>query len=232
MKKLALVGKDIAHSRSQEMYEKILEEKVEYQLLDYPNDKDIEPLKEIFDKNDINGLSVTAPYKKHFFNETIVTDEDVWKITLINCIGRKGNEFYATNTDLLACRKILKNYFEMGFENYILFGDGAMAQMTHLIFKNNGKSLNQFSRKEHGDLTYLDLSYLEGKSLFINATSRSFIFKGILPESSTFLDYNYSNSEQKDQLIGKAEYMDGLELLELQAKHALEFWSSLGSINY
>lgn len=229
MKNLALVGRDISHSRSCEMYEKILGEKVNYHLLDYPEEAAIPLLPEIFETHDLEGLSVTAPYKRHFFNQVIVTDEDVWKISLINCIGKKGNEFHATNTDLSACREILQGLFKENFENFILFGDGAMAKMTNLIFKQNGKELKAFSRRDHGDLSFLDLGYFEGKTLVINAASRNFVFQGQLPENTTFWNYNYSHDEQKNQVIGKADYVDGLELLELQARHALAFWSGLSS---
>lgn len=227
MKNLGLVGKNISHSKSQEMYERILGEVVNYHLFDYQESSSICTLESLFEKYSLEGLSITAPYKKHFINEVRFLDEDIAKIGLINCIGKKGSQFFATNTDLSACIEILDKMFEWGYENFILLGSGAMAEMTDFIFKKKKKELNQFSRREYGDLTYLDLSYFEGKTLVINATSREFVFKGRLPKGATFWDYNYSHLNQEKEIKEEYEYIDGIELLELQARHALKFWSAL-----
>ena len=48
--KLALIGKNISHSKSPEIYNKLLNNQVEYHLLDYPSINEI-PEMDFFSKN-------------------------------------------------------------------------------------------------------------------------------------------------------------------------------------
>ena len=67
MIKLALVGKDIQHSRSGEIYRRLLKTDIQYDLLDYENSALIPPAADLFKVYD--GISITSPYKKHFLNQ-------------------------------------------------------------------------------------------------------------------------------------------------------------------
>jgi len=67
MNKFALVGKDISHSRSPEMYRKLISSDVKYDLLDYQSDLDIPTAVELLSKYD--GINITSPYKKNFLNQ-------------------------------------------------------------------------------------------------------------------------------------------------------------------
>ena len=65
--KLALIGRNIAHSKSPEIYSKLLENNVDYHLLDYPSVDQI-PSLDYFSKN-FEGISITSPYKEVFIND-------------------------------------------------------------------------------------------------------------------------------------------------------------------
>jgi len=62
---LALLGKNISHSKSREVYEELLAEKIDYKIYDCPSPSDIPSLDAFFKKH--KGLSITSPYKKFFF---------------------------------------------------------------------------------------------------------------------------------------------------------------------
>ncbi len=221
MLKLALVGKNIAHSKSQEMYEGILNEKVDYRLLDFDSEVDITPIEAIFDE--VIGLSITSPYKKHFLKDVKMTPE-IQSLGAINCIFKDGADYRATNTDYLAVKEIISNRFFS--KTIVILGDGVMASITTKVLDELGVKFKQFSRRSDGDLNGLNLS---GKNqLIINTCSRSFEFNNHLSSDAIFWDYNYSYTPHINYFKNhNVDYIDGLEMLHLQAKHALKFWRIL-----
>lgn len=219
MLKLALVGQNISHSRSQEMYEKILGRKVAYSLLDYRDEHDIPKASELLER--YVGVSITTPYKEHFLDEVKISQE-VLPLKAINCLGKVNNQLVGTNTDFLALKEILKRY---SHKNIIILGSGAMFRVCSKILQDESTSFLNFNRAKDGDIDKIDLSKYEN-SLIINTCARSYIFNGRLHESAIFYDLNYNFEKHVDYFsqLGN-QYIDGLELLELQAKYALEFWN-------
>ena len=61
--------------------------------------------------------------------------------------------------------------------------------------------------------------------IIINACSRNFVFQGNIPKECVFWDLNYIYEPHFYIKEIVKEYIDGLELLKLQAKHALDFWN-------
>lgn len=217
--KLALIGKDISHSKSQMMYESILKKAVNYTLLDYKSELLIPKLSELKEK--FIGVSITAPYKKHFLDEV----ENLSSFGAINAVDLRGEKFRAINTDLMAIERLWER-FENISEIYLI-GSGAMAELFIHFFKKKQIAYIQFSRK----LDNLDqLSQVKGKSqscLVINCCSRDYIFdKALLEGSYNFWDMNYSfESHEKQFSNTNVRYIDGLSLLKLQAKFAASFWN-------
>jgi shikimate dehydrogenase len=216
---LGLLGKDISHSRSQEMYEGILARKIDYTLFDYSSEKDIPKVEKLFET--VQGLSITAPYKKYYL-ETVVLSDEIKELGAINCIKKSKDEFFGTNTDFLAVKDLISDF---SYDSIALLGNGSMASITKAVLKERNISFKQYFRQRDGDISELDLSSSKNV-LVINSCSRSFLFKGKLSEDSTFWDYNYSSKEQEEVIrnIG-INYVDGLSLLKKQAEHALKFWN-------
>jgi len=226
MYKLALVGKDISHSKSQKMYEELLSEKVNYTLLDYSSAKDIPSAIELF--KEFDGISITAPYKKHFLAETIV-DSNCVDLMAVNCLRLKDNVIESTNTDFSAVEEHLSTYNKFKTMKVIILGNGSMSFMTQKVLKQKNIEFEVVARKTHGDISKLNLneffSNSSEKKLIINSCSRSFIFEGDLPSDAIFWDYNYNYEPHASLLADRCfEYIDGLEMLKSQAYHALKFW--------
>lgn len=221
MHKLALVGKNIQHSRSQEIYERILNQPVDYTLLDYQSSAEIvaaSKLLELFE-----GVSITAPYKTHFLNQI---DELQSPINVVNCLKKENGKIIGTNTDYLACKEILQNYVNNDFSKIVLLGDGSMADVVKNILEKMKLDFDQLSRKLN-NLTKDKIDDLSSdKTLIINTCARQFTFPGELKASILFWDMNY-NLEHHARAFAEApaQYVDGIELLELQAKYALSFWN-------
>jgi shikimate dehydrogenase len=226
MIKLGLIGRNISHSRSQEMYEGLLGTSVEYDLLDYASDADIKDLQELFSKGYL-GLSVTYPYKKHFLDHVVITDDKIKNLNAVNCIRRNGSQFEATNTDYLAARHLLENEYSQ-FKEYLVLGSGNMAKIFCSLLNSMNRDYRSFARSRDGDLnklTYKEIIHVDPKdTLIINCCSRDFTFTADLPSDITFWDMNYSFTEHDPLKDREFYYIEGLNLLQFQAKYALEFW--------
>ena len=159
---LALVGRDISHSKSPDIYRSFLGDKLKYKLLDYKEPSDIPSLEKIFKNNSLNGLSITSPYKTHFLKEVIVENSLVKSLGVINCIGYKENTFVATNTDLLACHKIVERLFlQKPKSEVIILGDGSMTKILSYCLEALGRSYKIYSRKSNGALEKLSFNQIE-----------------------------------------------------------------------
>lgn len=220
MIKLALIGKNISHSQSQKMYEKILQSKVDYSLLDYSSETEIPKVRELFDQYD--GISITAPYKSHFLDE-ISIESEVLDLKAVNCL--KSDEhggFFGTNTDYLALKEILASYLD---RQIVLLGSGAMFRVCKKVLDSKGKTFQSYNRKANGDISDLDFSKLHN-AIIVNCCSRDYCFQGKLSDSSLFYDLNYAhNFHSSFARKQNFHYIDGLELLELQARYALSYWN-------
>ena len=228
MNKFALIGKDISHSRSPEMYRKIISKDIHYDLLDYQNELDIPSALELLNLYD--GINITSPYKKHFIKQVELT-VTARKIGAINCLKKENGKIIGENTDYLAIVDILqqmqRDYGEM---EIIILGDGVMSNVSQLALKNLGLSYKVLSRKQTKSFDQLNLvKYFHSMTalpVVINTCAREFIFNGIIPDRALFWDFNYNFGPHLTFLSCKVhKYVDGLEMLERQAFYAVAFWS-------
>lgn len=221
--KLGLLGRNISHSKSPELYQQIYGiNNVDYRLFDFDEETSIPRLDVLF--KDLDGLNITAPYKEHFLSNVEIKDVVIQSLKAINCIGHKGKKFYATNTDYSAMKRLLAD-MSKGCEVLIL-GDGAMSRVTQKACEQNNLRHQIWSRK----LTPLEFESMpipDRNVLVVNCCARSYVFNHKLPKNALFWDLNYSHSEHERLFKGSSQYVDGLNLLREQALDAAAFWSSL-----
>ena len=226
--KLALLGFPIAHSLSPSLYREFLGGKLStYDLLEIEKPSDVPTLPELAKK--YQGLSITSPYKKHFFHDVVITSPIVKQLEAINTIAFRKDGFYGTNTDVIAVEKILARMKgEMTDLSLVILGDGVMARVTVMVAEKLGIPFEQFSRKKGDDLVHLDLSQKrQNQTVVINSCTRQFVFQGRLHPDLIFWDYNYSFLPHQTTIPSLVKsYIDGQEMLRLQALAAIEFWSA------
>lgn len=226
--KLALLGFPIAHSLSPSLYREFLGDKLEqYDLLEIQDPLLVPGLSKLAEKYD--GLSITTPFKKHFFHDVVVTSPMVKELQAINTIAFRKTGFFGTNTDLIAVERILLNMKkEHPALELIILGDGVMAGLTVVVARTLQLPFRQFSRRKGDAVETLDLSASsKHQTVIINSCSREFIFRGKLHPSHIFWDYNYSFKPHQNTLPSQVKtYVDGQEMLRLQALAAIEFWSA------
>lgn len=214
--KLALIGKSISHSRSEEIYKKLLNNKVEYTYLDISDEASLPSLDELFSKFD--GISITSPYKSSYFSH-VSTSSELERLKIINAIRFSNKQYQGVLTDLSAFREIFKSLNDKSM-NIKILGDGSMGRMVAEELKRESIRYQVYSRK----LNNLDKISNEAAFL-INTCSRDYVFSNQINSQSCFWDFNYS-FDPHQELRGKCNYIDGLSLLEKQAQHALNFWQS------
>ncbi|MBK23731.1 MAG: hypothetical protein CME70_06965 [Halobacteriovorax sp.] len=227
MIRLGLIGKNIKHSQSKFVYEKILKKNIDYKHYDVDNKVDLPSLDKLF--SEVEGVSITAPYKKDYQSVVNIVGE-VAKLGIINCIRKNGQIYEATNTDFLAVHSFLKEHLSSCDSEVIILGDGSMAEITIFSLGLLNKDFKQFSRKKTQGFSSIDLSTLTGKNaLVINTCAREYTYNGPIRNGIIFWDYNYSHKNHSDRFLNSTiQYIDGMDLLRNQAIHALAFWG----INY
>lgn len=233
MNKLALVGKGISHSKSPEIYRRLISLTIHYDLLDYSNPGDVPSAIDLFKEYD--GINITSPYKKHFLDQIEFT-KNSRELGAVNCLKKEGNKIIGENTDYLAILDIIKGFQNTyGALEIIILGDGVMSAVTQAALKSLGLAFRILSRKITDNFTHLDLNQCflkpDLKPILINTCSRDYIFQGKIPKNSLFWDYNYNFSEHSSLIPSKVQqYVDGVEMLERQALYAVAFWSSLSVV--
>jgi shikimate 5-dehydrogenase len=103
-----------------------------------------------------------------------------------------------------------------------------MAKVVALILTEMGESFSTHSRKLGDELNQLDLieKYkTHPKKILVNTCAREFKFENKLDATWVFWDLNYAHKANKEAAQGQPwSYVDGSELLETQAQHAVKFW--------
>lgn len=219
--KLALIGKNIAHSKSQQMYEEILSCAVNYTLIDCQSTSDIPAAKNLLQK--YAGISITAPYKKHFLDEAEVLPKHKCGV---NTLYRHDGIIYGENTDVAAIENIINEYMQRP-KRVIVLGSGVMAEIVQEELKKKEVSYTQLSRRAK-NLDQLEAHIIEGSLslLVINTCAREYTFDGPINFCYDFWDMNYDLKKHQEYFAdGPVKYSDGLLQLKLQAKYAVNCWN-------
>ncbi|MBL7665512.1 MAG: hypothetical protein JNM93_10300 [Bacteriovoracaceae bacterium] len=213
---LGLLGANIQHTQSPAIYQKLLDQKFHYHIIDISNSDKLPSLESIFEKYQLDGLSITSPFKRSFTKAINQSS--------INCVKQVDGKIQATSTDYSAMKKLLETKYRP--RQIVILGDGAMAILLKQICQELKISYLEFSRKQNGEINKLDLSALEAGSLVINSCSRAFVFEGKLSKSSIFWDLNYHFLPHIEYFSKNPNwtYHDGMEVLELQCQLSLKFW--------
>ena len=166
------------------MYEGLLEREIDYHLFDYENNSKI-PMLLIFLK--VEGLSITAPYKEHFLANVEISPE-VKNFKAINCIRKTTNGYEATNTDYLACQKIIESFQISDEINIFILGGGAMYRVLSQCLDEQNLTYKILHR-DNTDFSYLDFTKISAdkKYLIINCCAREYLFSGKIDDQLFFI---------------------------------------------
>jgi shikimate dehydrogenase len=225
--KLALIGQSIEHSLSPQIYKSIISQDIVYDLIDVPASASLPSLHELSLR--YNGVNITSPYKRHYFSSVIVDEPDVMELGAINTISFSKKGWFGTNTDLLAVLITLQRFQEEFPKlHLIILGSGVMGTLTSIAARKLNMSFMVLNRGTGltNTLNLRPFHVAGSQNIIINACSRDFIFQGELNETSIFWDFNYNLLPHQNTLPSKVKtYLDGQEMLLIQAQAAAKFWS-------
>lgn len=219
MLKLGLIGKNINHSKSPEIYQELLDEKHSYEVLDYSDETLIPSLDEL--SQNFSGLNITSPYKKYFWDK-VTLNRAPKGLKCINCL-KFSDKIEGLNTDYLALKDlILEKHFKT--KKFLILGDGNMAHVLKEICHEMEIHYQQTSRKLHENFPMIET---DSNTLVVNTCAREYIYNGRAVKDQVFwdLNYNHPGNLERCQELG-FDYLDGMTLLKKQAEYALDFWKA------
>lgn len=151
MKKYAIFGNPVSHSKSPQMQNagmKALGFDGVYERFHLENGKEI---KTAFLDNGLSGANITVPHKEDAFRLADEVRGIGAKIGAVNTYILENDKVVAYNTDAPGFMKAIQSFGEI--QNVLILGAGGTAKALALILKENGKTVTVVNRSV-GKLDY------------------------------------------------------------------------------
>ena len=239
MKTFGLIGHPLSHSFSKAYFDnKFKNECLECFFVNFDIEK-LESIKDIIIQYpDLQGFTITHPYKKEIFRYLDFVDADAEEIGAVNVVkideSKKLNGF---NTDYIGFQGILDEAIaNRNIKKAYICGTGGASEAVKFVLKKKNIRYDVLSRK-NDSYQRLKNKGFNNNELIINATP-----VGMYPKSDELLDLPYSTSNETNIFIDLiynpeetrfmeeakqhgAKTYNGLRMLQLQAEAAWDIWS-------
>ncbi|WP_144606143.1 shikimate dehydrogenase family protein [Algoriphagus algorifonticola] len=245
MRKFGLIGYPLGHSFSKKYFtEKFEKEQIpdcSFDLFEIPQ---IADFTKVLDANpELEGMSVTIPYKQEVIPWMDALDPACEKIGAVNCIKIEPGKLTGYNTDYFGFKGSLENWLGPKRLKALVLGTGGASKAIKQALKDLEIEFLSVSRNPADQqISYQDLedspSYMADHHLLINCTPL-----GTFPKTEGFppiplshltsehwvfdLVYNPSETTLMKACLSKGgKAKNGLEMLELQAEAAWKIWNT------
>ncbi|WP_304517017.1 shikimate dehydrogenase family protein [Cecembia rubra] len=246
MRKFGLIGYPLGHSFSKKYFtEKFEKEGIRDCSFDLYEIEDISLFPKLLQENpELEGLSVTIPYKQKVIPYLDDLDPACKKIGAVNCIQFHEGKLKGFNTDYIGFKHSLDNWLQGQRPNALVLGTGGASKAVTQALQDLGIGYMMVSRNHSPDpscITYAELnadaSILADNHLIINTTPLGTFPKTeempeINPEFITRKHkvYDLVYNPEKTFLMRSLEargaiVKNGLEMLILQAEAAWKIWN-------
>lgn len=239
MQQYGLIGHPLSHSFSKAYFDN----KFKNEALDcFFKNFDIEKLGSIKDiiiqYPDLQGFTITHPYKKEIFDYLSYVDENAKEIGAVNVVKIDSDKrFHGFNTDYLGFQGLLEEATEgHNIEKAYVCGTGGASEAVKFVLRKKGIDFEILSRK-NDSYKRIKQEGFKDNQLIINATP-----VGMYPKcdemldlpyetansSNVFIDLIYNPEEtlfMKEAKMHGAKAYNGLRMLTLQAEAAWHIWS-------
>jgi shikimate dehydrogenase len=234
-----LIGYPLTHSFSPSYFaEKFKREGIEGHYELYPL-SDISAFTELLQMHpEIEGLSVTIPYKSAIMPYLDALDDAAEQVGAVNCIHTHQQATKGYNTDIIGFEKSLQPLLLPTHQQALVLGSGGASKAVCYVLRKIGIHYDIVSRT--GELTYEHITndVVASHTLIINTTPL-----GMHPDIEAYptlpyeaitsnhllYDLIYNPEEtaflRKGKLQG-ATIKNGLEMLQLQAEASWEIWQA------
>jgi shikimate dehydrogenase len=242
MRQFGLIGFPLSHSFSQKYFtEKFLRDgikDVEFLNFSIPDINDVEQVFKMHPQ--LQGLSVTIPYKKSIIKYLDETDDAVKEIAACNCIKIDQHKKAGFNTDIIGFENSFIKNLKTNHKKALVLGTGGAAAAVQLVLKKLGIEYLLVSRQASvKTIAYSDISplMLLEFTIIINCTPLG-TYPGIeeapmlpyslLTDAHYLFDLVYNPPLTKFLQYGKdagCTIQNGYEMLVLQAEENWKIWN-------
>ena len=151
MNNFSVIGNPIAHSKSPLLFNHIFNQlKIEanYNSRLLINNKDVKNYIMSHNKENINGINITMPFKEYCFSLIDDVDKIATITKSINCIHFKKNKTIGYNNDYYGFIKLIEhNQIQIIDTNNIIIGSGGSARtIIFALIQQGAKSIHILSR--------------------------------------------------------------------------------------
>ena len=244
MRKFGLIGFPLGHSFSKKYFtEKFARENRSdcvFELYEFPQ---VDNFRSVIEREkELEGLSVTIPYKEQIIPYLDALDPACERIGAVNCIRIREGKKVGYNTDYLGFKQSLTTWLGESIPNALVLGTGGASKAVQQALRDLNVAFLLVSRtKQKEQLTYQDLredtSWMQEYPLLINATplgtyphvegmpelpleqldSRNLVYD---------LVYNPARTRLMQECISRGgKVKNGQDMLELQAEAAWKIWN-------
>jgi shikimate dehydrogenase len=244
MRKFGLIGFPLGHSFSKKYFtEKFARENRSdygFELYAFPHVENFRAV--IEQEKELEGLSVTIPYKEQIIPYLDALDPACERIGAVNCIRIREGKKTGFNTDYLGFKQSLTTWLGDTIPNALVLGTGGASKAVQQALRDLNVSFLLVSRSKQGEqLTYQDLkentTWMQDYPLLINATPL-----GTFPQVEGMpelpleqmdnrhlvydLVYNPARTRLMQECVSRGgRVKNGQDMLELQAEAAWKIWN-------
>ena len=244
MRKFGLIGFPLGHSFSKKYFtEKFARENRSdcvFELYEFPH---VENFRSVIEREkELEGLSVTIPYKEQIIPYLDALDPACERIGAVNCIRIREGKKVGYNTDYLGFKQSLTTWLGESIPNALVLGTGGASKAVQQALRDLNVAFLLVSRtKQKEQLSYQDLredtTWMQEYPLLINATplgtyphvegmpelpleqldSRNLVYD---------LVYNPARTRLMQEFLSRGgKVKNGQDMLELQAEAAWKIWN-------
>lgn len=198
-------------------------------------------VRELVQSGEVEGLSVTIPYKKDVLEFVDQLDPAAKAVGAVNCIAFRSGVSIGYNTDIIGFRQSLLEFLDgQSIEGALILGTGGAALAVKYVLEELKIKTTFVSREQTmGNYTYrqLDREIMQAHKLIINTTPL-----GMWPDTESLPAIPFKELSQNHYLYdlvynpdvtrfmqqgasNGANVMGGLSMLHLQALAAWEIWN-------
>lgn len=236
MKNYGLIGNPLGHSLSQKIFNSNFnQEHFHYSLYER---KDLNDLKDWIEREELQGLNVTIPYKEQIIPLLDSLSDDAREIGAVNVVKATDGRLVGFNTDAPAFAATLKPLLQPQHDHALILGTGGAAKAVAHALKTMGIAYQFVSRTpQEGAYSYNE-AYIQAKHTFliINATplgmgqwiaKTPWLDCSMISPKHLCYDLIYNPETTRFLLeceLAGAKTMNGLDMLKLQAQLAWKIW--------
>ena len=241
MKLYGLIGYPLSHSFSKKYFdEKFVQENITNAVFENFSIANINLLKNILLRKQLQGFAITIPYKKEIITFLNESNDVVKKINACNCVTIKNGKLFGYNTDVIGFEKSFIQQLKPYHTKALILGTGGAAAAVEYVLQKLNISYKFVSRiKQENNFIYNELSevVINEYTVIINATPVGTypnvnecptLPYELLTAKHYLYDLVYNPSETKFLRLGKQKsctIKNGYDMLVLQAEENWKIWN-------